>query len=162
MRRRVEVDALRGLMLVWMTMTHLPTTISAYSYQPVGFVSSAEGFIFLSALFTGLIYFRTAIRDGFQRMRQRLWDRTMRLYGYHLLMVGTAFVLAPLIAGVNRPGLHNLLDFYFAAGLRRAGMNAVGLIYCPPLFDILPMYVIFLALTPLLLTLAPRMGWRFI
>jgi len=39
-----------------MTLTHLPT-ISAYVNQPFGFVSGAEGFIFLSALFTGRIYF---------------------------------------------------------------------------------------------------------
>jgi hypothetical protein len=162
MRRRPEMDALRGLMLVWMTLTHLPTPISAYSSQPIGFVSSAEGFIFLSALFTGLVYFRAALRDGYERMRQRLWDRTIKIYGYHMLMVGLAFLLAPLIAGASRPGLHNLLDFYFAVGPVRAGLDAAGLIYRPPLLDILPMYVVFLVLTPVVLTLAPRIGWRFI
>src|ERR1051326_2006026 len=52
MRRLHELDALRGLMLVWITFTHLPTAHSAYANQPLGFVSSSEGFIFLSALFT--------------------------------------------------------------------------------------------------------------
>jgi hypothetical protein len=162
MRRRLEVDALRGLMLVWMTLTHLPTSISAYSYQPIGFVSSAEGFIFLSALFTGLIYFRTALRDGFPEMRLRLWGRTLKIYVYHMLMIGTVFLLAPIIAGVNHPGLHNLLDYYFSVGPKHAAVDAVFLGYRPPLLDILPMYVIFMGLSPLIMTAARRIGWRFI
>jgi hypothetical protein len=36
------------------------------------------------------------------------------------------------------------------------------LIYRPPLLDILPMYIIFLLLTPLVLTLAARIGWKWI
>src|SRR5579864_8590160 len=32
-----ELDALRGLMLVWITCTHLPTVLSAYINQPLGF-----------------------------------------------------------------------------------------------------------------------------
>src|ERR1051325_2012090 len=162
MQRRLEVDALRGLVLVWMTLTHLPTGISVYSYQPIGFVSSAEGFIFLSALFTGLIYFRTAMREGLGEMRFRLWGRTLKIYGYHMLMVGLAFVSAPLIAGINYPGLHNLLDFYFSVGPKRAAVDAALLAYRPPLLDILPMYVIFMGLTPIVLTIAQKIGWRSI
>jgi hypothetical protein len=95
-------------------------------------------------------------------MRSRLWNRTFKIYGCHMLMVGLAFLVLPHVAaGMNRPGLHNLLDFYFSAGPARAGVDAALLVYRPPLLDILPMYVIFLALTPLVLTLAGRIGWRF-
>jgi hypothetical protein len=38
--------------------------------------------------------------------------------------------------------------------------GSVLLLYCPPLFDILPMYVIFLFFTPLLLSAAARLGWK--
>ncbi len=55
MRRLVELDALRGLMLVWITGTHLPTALSTYVNQPLGYVSAAEGLIFMSALFTGFV-----------------------------------------------------------------------------------------------------------
>ena len=48
--RKPEFDALRGLFLVWMTLTHLPTRMSDLVNQPFGFISSAEGFVFLSAL----------------------------------------------------------------------------------------------------------------
>ena len=84
MQRRVELDALRGLMLVWITFTHLPTNLSRYVNQPFGFFAATEGFIFLSALFTGLIYSRLAERDGLAAMCRKLWMRAGRLYSSSL------------------------------------------------------------------------------
>jgi hypothetical protein len=163
-RRRIELDALRGLMLVWITCTHLPTIASTYVNQPFGFVSAAEGFIFLSALFTGRIYYRMALHDGYRPMTLKLWARTLRLYLYHALLLGFVFLVAVPIArhGDRRPGLHNLLDFYFNAGARRSVSEAFLLIYRPPLLDILPMYIIFLVFTSAALLLARRIPWRII
>jgi len=161
MGRRLELDAARGLMLVWITLTHLPTAASAYVNQPFGFVSAAEGFIFLSALFTGRIYFRLAEHDGYKAMTLRLWSRTWRLYCYHALLLAFAFLVAvPIASRGNRPGLHNLLDFYFMAGPKRSVIEAFLLIYRPPLLDILPMYIIFLMFTSGALLLARRIGWK--
>jgi hypothetical protein len=161
MARRLELDAARGLMLVWITFTHLPTALSAYVNQPFGFVSAAEGFIFLSALFTGQIYYRLGVHDGYGVMRGKLWMRTLRLYGYHALLLAFAFLVAvPIAAHGNRPALHNLLDFYFTAGPKHAIIEAALLVYRPPLLDILPMYIIFLVFTPIALSLAPRFGWK--
>jgi hypothetical protein len=75
-------------MLVWIALTHLPTAASSWVNQPFGFVGAAEGFIFLSALFTGRIYFRIAEHDGYPTMTLKLWGRTLRLYGYHVLLLG--------------------------------------------------------------------------
>ena len=44
-----EINGLRGLMLMLMTLTHLPTRFGNYTGQPYGFISAAEGFVFLSA-----------------------------------------------------------------------------------------------------------------
>jgi len=149
-------------MLVWMTLTHLPTMISTYSNQPFGFVSGAEGFIFLSALFTGRIYFLLAERESYRVMAGQLWMRTVRLYIYHVMLLGFAFlVVAHLAAGGTRPALHNLLDFYFAAP-QQALIDGALLIYRPPLLDILPMYITFLALTPVILRIARKAGWKLI
>ena len=163
MRRLKELDALRGFMLVWITLTHLPTKLSTYVNQPFGFVSAAEGFIFLSALFTGSIYFRTAEQNSYGAMRRKLSMRTLQLYLYHLLLLSFVFLVAvPIAASGTRPGLHNLLDFYFDAGARRAVVDAVLLIYRPPLLDILPMYILFLALTPVALSASRTLGWKLI
>jgi hypothetical protein len=163
MQRRLELDAARGFMLVWMTLTHLPTIVSTVANQPFGFFSAAEGFIFLSALFTGRIYWRLLNREGAAAMRGRLWMRTFRLYLYHISLLSLAFLVATRVAvHGSRPGLHNLLDFYFTAGPSRASIDAALLIYRPALLDILPMYIIFLALTPLVLTVVLRAGWKII
>src|SRR5437764_4285892 len=161
MGRRLELAALRGLMLVWIALTHLPTNASTYVNQPFGFVSAAEGFIFLSALFTGRIYFRMAEHDGYGPMTRRLWTRTLRLYCYHALLLAFMFLVAvPIAARGNRPGLHNLLDFYFIAGAKQAIAEAALLIYRPPLLDILPMYIIFLGFTAVGLLAARKIGWK--
>jgi hypothetical protein len=162
-RRQTELDAARGLMLVWMTLTHLPTNASAFANQTIGFVSSAEGFIFFSALFTGLIYFRVALRDGSDAMQRKLWLRTLRLYGYHTLLLAFAFLVAvPIAARGNRPHLHYLLDYYFMAGAKHAIVDSAFLIYRPPLLDILPMYIIFLVSTPFILAIGLKKGWNWI
>jgi hypothetical protein len=161
MGRRLELDAARGLMLVWITLTHLPTAASTYVNQPFGFISAAEGFIFLSALFTGRIYYRMGEHDGYRAMTRKLWMRTLRLYGYHALLLAFAFLVAvPIASRGNRPGLHNLLDFYFMAGAKQAVTEAALLIYRPPLLDILPMYILFLMLTSVALLLARKTGWK--
>src|SRR5258708_17686285 len=162
MERGVEVDAAGGLMLVWMTLTHLPTIASTYVNQPFGFVSGAEGFIFLSALFTGRTYFALAERQGQRALVSQLWTRALRLYIYHVTLLAIAFlVVVRLAAAGNRPGLHNLLTFYFAAP-KQAPIYAAFLLYRPPLLDILPMYITFLLVTPLALILARKIGWKVV
>ncbi len=163
MQQRIEeLDALRGLMLMWITLTHLPTILSKYVNQPFGFFAATEGFIFLSALFTGRIYFRIAEREGDCAMWRKLWIRAGKLYGYQLLLLAFAFVIeAPIAARGNTPAVHNLLDFYFAAGRPRAFIDAAFMIYRPPLLDILPIYIILLALTPFALALGGRFKWKY-
>src|SRR3984957_9731400 len=162
-RRIEELDALRGLMLVWITCTHLPTILSKYTNQPLGFFAATEGFIFLSALFTGRIYFRIAERDGYGVMWRKLGTRTGKLYCYQLLLLAFAFVIeAPIAARGNTPAVHNLLNFYFAAGRTRAFVDAALMLYRPPLLDILPIYIILLALTPFAIALGERFGWKYV
>jgi len=161
-KRLEELDALRGLMLVWITLTHLPTVVSRYVNQPFGYFAATEGFICLSALFTGRIYFQIAQRESYSAMSRKLLLRTARLYCYQLLLLGFAFIVeAPIAAHGNRPAVHNLLDFYFA-GRVHAFIDAALMIYRPPLLDILPIYIIFLALTPIALILASRIGWKYV
>jgi hypothetical protein len=159
LQRLPELDALRGLFLVWMTLTHLPTRFSDLVNQPFGFVSSAEGFVFLSALLVGRLYIRELVQNP-EGVRMRLWMRSLKLYGYHMLLLVFAFTVgAGWAVHAHRAAITNLLNFY----LNHPATAIVGsalLLYCPPLFDILPMYVLFLFLTPLILSAALRVGWK--
>lgn len=161
LQRLPELDALRGLFLVWMTLTHLPTRMSEFTNQPFGFISSAEGFVFLSALLIGRLYIRKSMEDP-AGVRAHMWKRSLKLYAYHMLLLAFAFTVAATWAvHVHRAAITNLLNFY----LNHPGTAIIGsvfLIYCPPLFDILPLYVLFLFLTPLFLQAALRWGWRIV
>lgn len=160
-RRRPELDALRGFFLVWMTLNHLPTPLSEYFNQPFGFVSSAEGFVFLSALLLAMLSIRRARKEP-RQMRERIWKRTFRIYGYHLFMLLFAFTVAAKVAAhAHRPALINLLNYYLAHPFS-AIVSSLLLIYCPPLLDILPIYIVFMFATPPLLLFAARRGWTWI
>jgi hypothetical protein len=159
LERRPELDALRGLFLVWMTLTHLPTRFSDFTNQPIGFVSAAEGFVFISALLVGRIYMRDSLSDS-SGVRAKLWKRSLQIYAYHLLMLSLVFTVAAGFAvHTHRAALSNLLTFYLAHPFI-AIIGSVLLLYCPPLLDILPMYVTFLFFSPLLLNIAARFGWK--
>jgi hypothetical protein len=161
LERKPELDALRGLFLVWMTLTHLPTRFADFVNQPLGFVSSAEGFVFVSALLVGRLYIRDWVQNP-ANVRARLWKRSFKIYGYHLLMLALAFtVVAGFAVHTHKAALMNLLDFYLQRP-KAAIVGSVLLLYCPPLLDILPMYVTFLFFTPLMLAAAVRWGWRWI
>src|SRR5882672_3570115 len=87
MERQTELDWLRGLMLVLMTVTHLPTWFSAHLGQPFGFVSAAEGFVFLSAYLVGSVYWQKARKRGVAAMRHALWLRALKVYGAHVALL---------------------------------------------------------------------------
>jgi hypothetical protein len=159
LERRPELDALRGLFLAWMVLTHLPTHFSDFVNSPIGFVSSAEGFVFISALLVGRLYIRKLMEDA-SGVRHRLWKRSLEIYGYHLLMLALVFTVAAAFAvHSHKAAISNLLDFYLAHPFV-AIVGSVLLLYCPPLLDILPMYVLFLFFTPLVLSAAVRFGWK--
>ncbi len=161
LQRLPELDALRGLFLVWMTLTHLPTRFSDFVNQPFGYISSAEGFVFLSALLIGRLYIRRSMEDP-AGLRAHMWRRSLKLYAYHMFLLAFAFTVAASWAvHYHRAAITNLLNFY----LNHPGVAITGsifLIYCPPLLDILPMYVLFLFLTPLFLSAAVRWGWKIV
>jgi hypothetical protein len=58
MKRLLEIDIFRGLLLVIMVINHTPSPIREATTQPLGFVSAAEAFVFVSACLCGLIFSR--------------------------------------------------------------------------------------------------------
>jgi hypothetical protein len=159
MTRRPELDALRGLMLVLMTLTHVPTRVSGPLGQPLGFVSAAEGFVVLSAFMAGWVYSDLARRQGNGAMWRAFELRAMKIYlCQSALLIFLFTVVAALGVRTDQPAINNLISFFLDdpwRGLR----SGLLLLYNPPLLDILPMYVLFMLLSPPLLALAMRRGW---
>jgi hypothetical protein len=163
MNRRTDIDALRGLMLILMTITHVPTRYSQWLSQPFGFVSSAEGFVFLSAYLVGAVYTARATRDGVWAMCGALWRRARLVW---VCQIATLIFLFTLIAEISlhtdQASIRNLLSFYLADPVDALWASAL-MLYNPPLLDILPMYLMFMLASPVLLAAGLRRnGWLLI
>ena len=79
MKRWPEIDAVRGFMLVMMAITHVPTRFSGMLGQPFGFVSAAEGFVFLSAFMASFIFSQRAAEKGIPVMMRAFLTRAGKL-----------------------------------------------------------------------------------
>lgn len=145
------LDALRGLLLVLMTLSHLPTVLAQRLGQPLGYVSAAEGFVLLSAVLAGWVFTQRARRVGVAAMRQGVRQRALQVYVVHLaLLLLLCLLFAPWAAWRAQPAVTDLAAAYLAQPLQ-AWLAALVLVYQPALLDILPMYVLFLLATPWLL-----------
>jgi hypothetical protein len=116
--------------------------------QPFGFVSAAEGFVFLSGILTGRIDSPQAhnSRELDLRARRRAW----RAYGWHAVgLIGVwLWVQGWLLAGQGTPWS---LPYLFHHAPFTGLASALLLLYQPGMLDILPMYVGFPLLAPLVL-----------
>jgi hypothetical protein len=162
MTRLTGLDTLRGLMLVLMTVTHIPTSIGAAFGQPFGYVSAAEGFVLLSGFMAGLVFSRRLERHGEPAMRTALQRRAVQIYLCHIALLMFLFsIVASLGLLLEQPAVINMLGYFFEQPMQ-ALLGSALLLYRPPLLDILPMYTAFLLVTPLLLAFGARGGWPLI
>jgi hypothetical protein len=142
-----------------MTLTHLPTKANLISNQTFGFVSGAEGFIFLAAFMVGQLEYRIEQKSGPGGTVRDLSKRTLRIYFYHCALLVFAFTLvAEFGVTFHRLALQNLLSFYLQQP-QHAAIAAALLLYRPSLLDILPMYIVFMILTPVARKIAQRWTW---
>lgn len=159
MKRYWEIDALRGLMLVLMTVTHLPTRLTDPLGQPFGFVSAAEGFVLLSAFVSGLVYSRIGYTRGVEPMRRAFWKRALKVYlSQAATLLFLFFVITAVSLRIDQEAVKNLASYYLS-NPHRGLFYGLLLIYEPALLDILPMYIFFMLLSPWVLAFALRRGW---
>jgi len=152
-----RLDALRGLFLLIMAGVHVPAPLSRQFQDPLGCMGAAEGFIFLSAGLAGLVYGRVYERTDWPTVRRRIGRRVRLIYGVHLLVLLPTVLVVWAIAGRVGPLAIHFSDFLSHPWGSLALMPL--LLHQPPLFDILPLYVVFLGVTPGLLAVARRFGW---
>jgi hypothetical protein len=154
-----QIDALRGLMLVLMTITHVPTRFGSTVGQPFGYVSAAEGFVLLSAFMAGWIYTEKQLRSGVPDMRTAFLKRVLKIYlSQAALLFFLFFVVAVIGLVVEQPAVTNLVSFFLREPVA-AFVGALLLVYNPPLLDILPMYILFMLASPLVLVTGAKHGW---
>jgi hypothetical protein len=158
MKRLVELDVLRGFLLLLMVVNHAPSPLRRITDQPFGFFSTAEAFVFVSAFLAGLLFQKRAETKGFEAARAATFLRAYRIYQAHLLTVFFIFLVGGLFLS-DLPGVQNILSQFFTNPV--AGIaGSVALLFQPPLLDILPMYIVFSFLTPLAFWAGRKCGWE--
>src|SRR5271157_1211861 len=158
MKRFIEFDMLRGVLLLMMSVDHSPSSLRRFTDQPLGFFTTAECFVFVSAFLAGLLFRQRAEKLGFAAARSSSIHRAGRIYRAHLVTLSFAFVLGSFFLS-ELPGIRNLLDSYLMNPWAAIG-GSLALLFRPPLMDILPMYVLFSLLTPAAFGAAQRWGWK--
>ena len=143
-----------------MAGVHVPSPVSHHLQEPFGFVSAAEGFIFLSACLSGLVYGKAFQQSGWEIMSHRVWQRVGLVYVIHLAVLIPVALAAWFDASRVQPLALHFHDFLQHPVESLALMPL--LLHQPPLFDVLPLYVMLLLLTPLALSLAGRFGWQIV
>jgi hypothetical protein len=152
MYRDRSLDVLRGLFLIIITIEHFGGALRVFTWQIFGFVYAAEGFIFLSGYMSGLVYGRPDrphVTAGCLR-------RALQIYGFHLGLV-LCLVGISVFSSFYAEYWRGYVPLYAESPLAGLGLSAL-LLYNPNYLSILPLYAVFLVLTPLLLQ-GHRRGW---
>lgn len=143
--RDIRIDSFRGLMLAEITLVHLNTPIGRMCDEFFGRVSAAAGFVFLSGIVAGAVYSRTAEKSA-AAVTQRCVARAFYIHAYHV----AAFLALLAVAFLEpRAGSH----FRHVVSPEGEGLGGVlgsfaVWAYQPRLFDVLPMYGLFVLFMP--------------
>jgi hypothetical protein len=164
--RDIRLDFFRGLALFIITISHAPMNAwGEYTPGRFGFSDSAEIFVFCSGLASALAFGRLYDERGMGLCSARIALRCWQVYWAH---IGVFFSILALMIGVDLwlgtgdSFVRGLDLHHFVSG--DTGRNLLGLMtltYVPGLFDILPLYIVLLAMIPLVLTLS-RLGPPFV
>lgn len=160
MKRLLEIDIFRGLLLLVMVVNHTPNPLRALTTQPLGFVSAAEAFVFVSACLCGLVFSYKYKNSGLAELKRVIRRRLRQIYIAHLLTLLFCLAIVGQWLGHLTP-FYNMIHPYLQQPTP-AAFSALFLLYQPPLLDILPMYLVFMALTPWAIRAADRVGWSVV
>ena len=136
-------------MLLIIFIAHVPNNPWA-DYIPArfGFSSGAEIFVFCSGIASGLAFGRTFLSKGFSEGTKRIAKRIVQLYTAHIgsvLVLGSVVFAVDTLRGSDILAVRYSLELFKQAPLTGA-FNYLTLQYVPAFFDILPMYVVLLAM----------------
>ena len=154
--RDLRLDLFRGLALLFIFIDHIPDNVLSYvTLHSVAFSDAAEVFVFISGYAAAMVYGKALHRQGCMAAAGRIYRRVSQLYAAHIL---TFVVLA---AGVCYATLRvhdqNYTEDFgidnFVDEPKVAIIKLLLLQYQPQFLDILPIYMIFLGVLPLLLLL---------
>ena len=156
--RDLRLDIFRGIANWSIFINHFPGNIVAlFTFRNIGFSDDADLFVFISGYTAAFVYARLMLDRGFVAGTAKLFRRAWQIYATYVFLL--AFYLAAVGAGAlnyNIPPLTGAwgADYNIAIFTVKPVETlwaALTLQYKPVNMDILPMYVVFMILFPLVL-----------
>ncbi len=150
--RDLRLDFFRGFALVCIFIDHVPDLrLGAFTIQFLGLFDAAEVFIFISGYTAGLVYGRVLLAEGAFAATMRIYYRVWQLYVAHVFLFMMFMALVGHMAGALANPLY-VEEFRATDFLREPGaavVMALTLRFQPAFMDILPLYIVLLAVLPL-------------
>ncbi len=151
------IDFLRGVVLIAIMIDHVPgNPLERLTPRNFAFSDSAEAFVFLSGMSVGLVYYRKALASGLLAVTRSCLARAGRIYGFHVALTVAAVAIFGLVYWLS--GLDALIEAHgrtvvFHQPLQGA-LGVALLSHQLGYFNILPLYVVLMMLSPLILAMA--------
>ena len=152
--RDLRLDFFRGVSLILIFIDHIPENVLAYFTLPaVTFFDAAEVFIFISGFTTALVYGRRLAAKGALYMTAQVFRRAWQLYVAHVfLFVMFIAEVSYTVMTFNNPMYNEEMRVAdFLGEPHVAVVKALLLQFQPTFLDILPLYILMLAIFPFIL-----------
>lgn len=157
--RDLRLDFFRGLALFLIFVDHIPgNLVSYFTLHSIAFCDAAEAFIFISGFAAALVYGSVMRNRGFLLASAQVYRRVWQLYVAHvfLFVIFTAEVSYTLNAADNPLYAEEMRVGDFLSEPHIAIIQTLLLRFQPTFLDILPLYILLLAVFPLILVLIER------
>jgi hypothetical protein len=157
--RSVEVDFLRGVVLIVIALDHISNGVLQYAMlHSYAYCDAAEVFVFLGGYASAAAYVGVAARRGERAARRRFLQRAWEIYRAYLLTAALMLACGALLSRLpSTPSLAIETDWpTFAREPLRALADIAIMREQPFLSAVLPMYVMFALCVPITVPLARR------
>lgn len=149
--RDIRIDMIRGLALLIIFINHMPgNVVSAYMPNNFGFSDGADAFVLLAGVSATLAYGGLIETRGFPVAALKLGARIWTLYIAHMaVFILVCGVIAIAVTRTQNPLYIEAINIQpFFRDTVDALIGALTLTYQPSYLDILPLYIVLLALFP--------------
>ena len=154
--RDLRLDFFRGLSLFFIFIDHIPNNVLSYgTVQVIAFSDAAEVFIFISGYTAALVYGQLLVRRGALIATVQIYYRVWQLYVAHIFIfvIYTAEVSYAMLRLHTQNYSEQLRLSKFLEAPDFAIIKTLALKYQPEFLDILPLYIVLLAVFPIVLLL---------
>jgi len=158
-QRDPRLDFFRGLAMFIILLAHTPGNLwTLWIPARFGFSDATEIFVFCSGMASAIAFGTVFVKRGWYMGAARIAFRVWQVYWAH---IGVFLVTAMLCFaidhyGIGLPDRRYIEEPYVVPFFERTGEAVLGLLtltYVPGMFDILPMYLVILAMVPVIMAI---------